>query len=120
MTLAELIAKVNHLRPSQYDKYDLTAWVNEIEFRVVDEVINRSLFMNHPYETYNYDEDCDKVLLIPDQFSEVYETYLFAKIDYSNAEIDRYNMDVAMADAAWDSYASWYRRHHYPKPITGL
>ena len=42
MTLSECIAKVMQLRPSEFDKDDLTGWVNEVEFRAYDEVIKKA------------------------------------------------------------------------------
>lgn len=39
MTLGTLISKVTLLRPSEYDKDELTQWVNEVEFMAYDQVI---------------------------------------------------------------------------------
>lgn len=117
MTLAELIAKVELLKPSEYDKTELTQWVSEVEFMAVDQVINRAEGRRIVFEPYNYETDGEKVLLIPDQFNGVYTSYLFTKIDYNNAEIDRYNMDAAQFDAEWNQYAGWYRRTHYPRRL---
>lgn len=69
------------------------------------------------YEPYEYSRDADKTLLIPDQFNGVYTSYLFSKIDFNNAEIDRYNLDAAMFSSEWAAYAGWYRRTHRPKEV---
>ena len=115
MTLAQLIAEVGELRPHQYGTDHLTAWVNEIEARAVREVINRACGNDVEWTPYTYDQDADKTLQIPDEHKAVYETYLFARIDYTNGEIERYNADAAMQDSAWHDYAAWYRREHRPK-----
>lgn len=149
MTLGELIGKVTLLRPSEYDKDELTQWVNEVEFMAYDQVIG----MAEParktaqqeavtvtrvetgdnsataipdvkpptlaeYQPYDYETDMGKVLLIPDQFNGCYTSYLFSKIDFHNAEIDRYNLDAAMFSSEWAAYAGWYRRTHKPRRIT--
>ena len=115
MRLAELIAKVESLRPSEYDKDELTQWVNELEFQAVDQVINRAVGRHMEFKPYNYELDAEKELLIPDQFSGAYTTYLFSKIDYMNAETERYQLDATMHEAEWNAYASWFRRHNRPK-----
>lgn len=151
MTLGTLIGKVTLLRPSEYDKDELTQWVNEVEFMAYDQVIGMAeppfppgmIAAKDPvtvtptrpgdggtdttpppeppkpqeYEPYDYNRDVDKVLLIPDQFSGVYTSYLFSKIDFNNAEIDRYNLDAAMFSSEWAAYAGWYRRTHRPKEV---
>lgn len=151
MTLGTLIGKVTLLRPSEYDKDELTQWVNEVEFMAYDQVIGMAeppfpptmIAAKDPvtvtptqpgdeetgttpppepstppeYEPYEYNRDADKVLLIPDQFNGVYTSYLFSKIDFNNAEIDRYNLDAAMFSSEWAAYAGWYRRTHKPKEV---
>ena len=115
MTLAELIAKAEALYPSEFDKYELTQWVNEVEFMAVDQVINRAKGPIVIYEPYKYDLDAEKELLIPDQFNGAYTTYLATKIDFNNKEIDRYNLDAMQFEAEWQAYASWYRRNFRPR-----
>lgn len=116
MTLAQLIAEVDEYRPNQFDEHMKTGWINEIEEKAVKEVINRALFNAVEFTPYDYDTDAETVLLIPDSHKDVYETYLFAKMNYINAEFDRYNADSAMHAAAWREYAAEYRREHYPYP----
>lgn len=115
MKLAELIAKVESLRPSEYDKDELTQWVNEIEFQAVDTVFNKAMGVNMEFKKYNYELNAETELLIPDQFNGVYLTYLFTKIDYFNAETDRYSLDSTMHEAEWTAFANWFRRHFRPK-----
>ncbi len=150
MTLGTLISKVTLLRPSEYDKDELTQWVNEVEFMAYDQVIGMAepefslgmiagkdpvtvtpvqpgdssenpiipvLITKKEYTPYEYDRDVERVLLIPDQFSGVYTSYLFSKIDFHNAEIERYNLDASMFSSEWAAYAGWYRRTHMPKEV---
>lgn len=119
MTLSEVIAKVSQMRPSEYDKDDLTSWLNELEFMAYDQVIGHSELETEQedYEPYVYAEDAEKTLLIPDQFSACYMDYLFSKIDYFNGEIDRYNMEAVVFENDFQKYAAWYRRTHKPKEV---
>ena len=116
MTLAEIIADVDELRPNQFTAEQMTGWLNEVEQRAVDQVINRAIGNDLEWSPYVYAASDTAVLLIPDAHKAVYETWLFAKMDYVNAEIDRYNADMTMFNSEWADYAAAYRRHHYPKP----
>lgn len=117
MKLADLIAFVDDVRPNGYDKTIKTKWINEIEFKVIDEVLNRAEGIHMRFTPYEYDRDAERELLIPEQFTDAYEHYLYAKIDNAQNEIDRYNNDMTMFQSAWNAYAGWYRRHHMPKAV---
>ena len=117
MKLAEIIAIVDDVRPNGYEKTIKTKWINEVEFKVVDEVLNRARGNDIEFTPYDYDADAERELFVPEQFSDVYEHYLYSKIDNAQNEIDRYNNDVTMFQSAWNAYAGWYRRHHMPKAV---
>lgn len=116
MTLAELIAYVDKIRPNAYDKDVMTGWVNEIEHKVYEEVVSRAVDCTGSfYGPYQYDLDAERTLLVDDAHKDVYTTYILAQMDYANMELDRYNADTAMHQAAWDDFAAEYRRNHLPK-----
>ena len=115
MTLAQVIADVGDLRPHQYSADQLTGWLNEVEARAARDVVNRAEGNDIDWKPYTYAKDADRELLIPDEHKAVYESYLFARIDYTNAEMERYNADSAMWASAWQEYAAEYRREHRPK-----
>lgn len=120
MTIAELIAYVDTIRPNAYDKDVMTGWLNEIERQVWEQIISRAVPEKgtDPIEyqgPYDYEMDAEKELLVDDTHKDVYVTYILSKMDYANMELDRYNADAAMHQAAWDSYAAEYRRNHLPK-----
>ena len=117
MTLIEMIAMVDEIRPNQISKQMKTMWLNEIEHRVFDEVLSRArgFCPMFEYKPYEYETDDDTELAVPDYYGDVYRTYVCSKIDVTLGEIDRYNNDAALFDAAWRDYAAWYRRTHMPK-----
>ena len=116
MTLADLIAYVDQIRPNAFDKEQETGWINEIEHKVYDQVINKAVgnITNDP-TPYFYDQNAETELLVEDAHKAVYVTYLLAQMDYANMELDRYNADAAMHQAAWQEYAAEYRRNHMPR-----
>lgn len=117
MTLAEIIASVDEMNPNQFSAQQKTRWINEVEHKVVEEVINRSEGFLIIFRPYVYEVNAETVLKVPDQYADVYTSYLLAKIDFVNSDIERYNNAVAMHDAAFREYAAWFRRTHKPKRV---
>lgn len=116
MTLADLIAYVDQIRPNAFDKDVMTGWVSEIEHKVYDQIINKAVGNTAEDPTpYIYDLNDEAELLVDDAHKDVYVTYLLAQMDFANMELDRYNADTAMHQAAWHDYAAEYRRNHFPK-----
>ena len=120
MQLGQLIVMVDTSKPNHYDKDIKTQWINEIEFKVIDQILNKAIGNNIEYKPYKYDEDSEKELLIPEQFIDVYVNYLSAKIDFLNAEFERYNSNAALFQASFDDFAAWYRRKNLPKPASTI
>ena len=54
-----------------------------------------------------FPEDGDRELSLPEQYSNVYEYYLYAMMDWHNREFTEYNNDFLMFNSAWESM----RRH---------
>ena len=117
MTIAELIAVVDEIRPNQISKQTKTLWISEIEHRVFDEVVCRAIDFcpEFQFKVYDYDGNDEHELMVPDVYGDLYRAYLYSKIDLTLGEIDRYNNDAALFQAAWADYATWYRRTHMPK-----
>lgn len=115
MRIANLLATIDEIKPNQFSNHVKTQWLNEIEFKVVDQIINMAEGNNISFKPYDYDTDAERELYAPDVFADIYSGYISAKIDYHLAELDRYNIAVAMYQAAFEDFAAWYRRKHVPK-----
>lgn len=115
MKLEKLIENIITIRGQQYDSEIITSWINEVEGQAIDEVFNRANEFDIEFIPYDYKTDSDRELLIPDRFQDVYANYIYAKMDFLNQESERYNNDVVMYNAAYDSFSSWFMRNHKRK-----
>ena len=79
MTLGKLIEKIVEQKGQQCDAQILTDWVNEIEGQAVEEVINQAEGNNIVFAPYDYTQDAERTLRIPDRFQDVYLNYLYAR-----------------------------------------
>lgn len=113
MTLQETIEKCDKLKPNQYDEKEKTDWINELELRVVRDILQK----HEGYEEYvfmPYETGEEAVLIVPEPYSDLYIKFLFCQIDLYNAEIDRYNNSAALFNAAFSDYQLYFRRTHMP------
>lgn len=115
MFLAELISLIDETKPNQYTKEQKVRWLSEVEGMVADDILNNYEGEQIEFESYDYDRDMERELLLPDRFSDVYINYISAKIDFQNMETEQYNNDVAMFEAAMEQFKKYYIRTHMPK-----
>lgn len=124
MTLREIIERVDRLKPNQYEEADKVAWVNELEGKLIEEVFGRAVdsdvYVPTDFDGYEWNMDADKVLLVPNQFCDIYVKYLFAQIDFHNAEYTRYNNSTMMFNTVYDEFAAYWRRNHMPRQSASL
>ena len=117
MTIAEVITWVDQVRPNQYSIPQKVRWLSEVEGTVIDEIINRADGNNIEFKKYAYENDAEKELMLPERFSDIYLSYLLAKINYYDEETESYNNDVLMYQATYEQYAAWYRSQNLPKTV---
>lgn len=114
MTIAEVITELDQVRPNQYSIPQKVKWLSEVEGTIIDEVFNQAEGNNIEFTKY-VESDAEKELMIPERFSDIYLSYLLAKIDFHDEETENYNNDVLMYQATYEQFAAWYRRQHLPK-----
>lgn len=115
MKVKDAIEKTNQLKSNAYSEEDMSVWLSELENYAIESIFNRATGEDREKVSYSYEEDGEKELMIPDPYSEIYIYYLAAKIDLWNKELDSYNNNTSMYNAAYASFASKYRRDHLPK-----
>lgn len=115
MTISEVITRVNDIEPNQYDNADKMEWLNRLEGQIFDELI-----LTHEHEpdiTFKKHTSESEELFVPFPYGgEVYEYYLKAMIAEANHETVKYNIAMALFNAAYGRYSSWYNRKHKPLP----
>lgn len=87
----------------------------------LDDPLN--LAMNPPefitvrkFQPYEETED-DAVMLLDSRFSEVYTSYIKAKLDYLEDETTNYVNDVQMHNAEKEAWLSWMQNTHQRKEL---
>ena len=117
MTINEVLALVDDLKPSNISTERKIGWLNDLDRRVFDDIFARHERDASTPETFaGYTEVTDEetVLLIPEPHCEVYRWFLEMQIDLANMEMAKYNNSMMLFTAAWNDYAGAYHRTHMP------
>ncbi len=119
MTLTEVIALVDTLKPNQYDKAQKVAWLSECDAGVWKNIIDaheRDADMPATFTGYTTG-DMDRALLAAAPHDLMYRYYLEMQIDLYNKEISNYNNTANIYNRAYADFASWYNREHMPRAV---
>ena len=115
MTIAEVISKVDALKPNTYAPEDKVEWLSTLDARVKSQIIDAHE-SSWPIYFYGYDaiNDMETELLVPAPYDEMYLRWLEAMIDYHNSDDDRYNNAIILFNNAYEGYKKHYTRTHMP------
>ena len=115
MTIAEVISKVDALKPNNFAPEDKVEWLSTLDARVKSKIIDTHQCDN-PIFFYGYDSisDMETELLVPAPYDEMYLRWLEAMIDYHNSEDGRYNNAIVLFNNAYEDYKKHYTRTHMP------
>ncbi len=114
MTISEILAEVDEIKPNTYDDNIKIKWLSELDGKVFNELVT-----THEHEDdiefKGYTEaDIDEELLIPFPYTDTYRNWLFAMIDYSNGETDRFSNSMVMFNNAYSTYAKYFNSTNKP------
>lgn len=108
MTVREMIAAVDALKPNGYTMAQKAAWIGDMEGEIWREVFLRSDGDGAAKE------GAERELMLPDSWRRLYRMYLAAMIDFSNAEYTKYANAMAAYNSAYQAFAAWYAERFAP------
>jgi hypothetical protein len=91
-------------------------YLTEIEGLIWSEIVMKHEYDLNAIQRPQYTEDADPgtVLIVPEPYQMVYVYWLMSKIDMQNQEDDRYNVDRAHFENAYNTMSDWWTREHMP------
>lgn len=108
-TINEVIERNDKIKPNAYSEQVKAGWLYRLDGRISEEIMHID-----PPEKYQYPEDGDKELLVPEPYDELYDYYVQAMIDFYNKEINSYNNSMIMHNDALSKFSQYYIRHNQP------
>lgn len=116
MTIRQAIDRVNEIKPNAYTDTQKREWLNELDKRIMFDVVFTHEGARDCY-FYDYNDKTDlekKQLLVKSPYDTLYILWLSAKIDFFNAEYNRYNNTIAIFNEQFGAYCNWYQSLHMP------
>ena len=116
MTIIEAIHRIDSLKPNSYTQDEKVRWLSEI-----DGIIKKEIIDTHEggediiFNGYTDLVDINTNLLVASPYDELYIKWLESKIDYSNAEYQKYNNSLTAFKDAYSSFERYYNRQNMPK-----
>lgn len=117
MTLRDVIATVDALKPNQYKEAQKIRWLSECDaniYRTIVEVHELPEGMPATYDGYT-EADLDKNLIAAPPYDILYKHYLERMIDLYNKELTSYNNTNVLYNTALNAFANWYTNTHMPR-----
>lgn len=111
MTLGEVIAWCDRVKPNRFTNADKTMWINEVESIVQLDVL---LLREPDLRFYDFSEDKDSELLACPPYDKLYRAYLVAKIDEANGEYNKYANTYQTYNNAIGEYQRYIARVYNP------
>lgn len=116
MTIQEAITRVRELKPNQFQDDVLVGWLSDLDGLIWREVLCwHEGAPQEPPAAYSAQTDMEKELLVGQPYSDIYISYLNAKIDYTNGEFTRYNNSMVTYNMALSVFADAHNRQNLPK-----
>lgn len=115
MTILEVLAKVNKLKPNGFEQTEKIDWLSTCEWNIKRDIIDTHEGSEEvAFTGFNETTPTDTVLIAPAPYDELYVRWLEAQIDYANGEIGKYNNSMALYNEAVSSFRNYYNRVHKP------
>lgn len=111
VTLGDVIAMVDDIKPNAFSEETKTAWINECEGMVQTRVL---LLAQESVLSYEFYRDRDRELIVKPPFHKIYWSYLSAMIDFANGEYNKYQNTMQMFNAAFGEYMRWFADCYSP------
>lgn len=101
MTISGLITEVKEEKPNTFTDEKLLSFINKIEYEVAERLCD-------DFEPYTSIDDTE--LLAADPYSNLYVSYVKAKIDFANEEYASYQLNQAQHIQDFRDFIDWVVR----------
>lgn len=113
MTPREVIAQADAIKPNAFTEAEKLRWLGELEGRIAADVFLLSTAELRQL-AFAYPDAMDKELLVQWPHNDIYELWLLAKIDFGNAEYDKYQNTMQAYNESFVNFTNWFVRTYAP------
>ena len=110
MTIRQAIEGIDSIKHNSYTDRQKIAWLSALDGLIKAELMDTHEGGACPFRGYDDQTDRDTELLAISPFDQMYLHHLESKIDYYNAEYERYNNAMAAWNELFLSWRDWVSR----------
>lgn len=103
MKVSEAIQQVKMEKPNGYSDTYCTVFLNEIE-AIIQEFLG---VPRKDWVEYRWEDSQQQDLIVPEPYSQIYISYLKAKIDYAQEEYESYGNNQAIYEDDMKNFKAW-------------
>ena len=116
MTLREAIDRFDKLYPNALDFASKRRLLSRFDGRLYSEILAHYEGAPAVFSGYDAHADPDTPLLAAYPYDDMYVKFLCAEVDAVNGDIERYNNDCLLLNAAYRQYTDYVNRTRRRKP----
>ncbi|MBR3422855.1 MAG: hypothetical protein IKG80_00025 [Clostridia bacterium] len=114
MTVQEVIARADALKPNAVPEAEKIRWLSTLEGMIKNEIIDTHNGWEEPISG-GASAAPEDTLSAPPPYDDVYVFWIMAKIDFTNGEFDAYANSSAAFNNAYSAFADHVNRTKAPK-----
>lgn len=114
MTGTQIIELVDLKEPNSYTAAEKVSWLSSLDGKIFEEVIKKYAEYDPEEEFTPYTDGSEDLLIDFPYGEDLYVHYLIAMIAQGNAEVSRYNQQIALYNTAYSQWWNHYNTTHHP------
>jgi len=114
VTIRDVIAWVDEIKPNAFSEDVKTEWVSNLEGRIAADVfLLGDAAVLAP--RYVFPQDQDAVLLVKFPHDDIYKYWVQAKVDEANGEYNKYHNTLAIFNNHYSNFLVWFKTTYDPE-----
>ena len=107
-TIYEIQTRVSRIKPNNYETAFIARWIAELDARIALDVMLMDISECEQFAYHRQENFANIVPMLQFPHDELYDLWLYAKIDAADGETELYQNDMAMFNAYFAEYAEWF------------
>ena len=112
MTIKEIISKVDRARPNSFTDEEKVKWIAELDGKIALDVMLMDIAEVQQFRYCVENMNVEPLVGFP--HNDLYELWLYAKIDFGNGEYSKYQNSMEMYNEHYGAFVRWFATTYAP------
>ena len=110
MTIKEIIHKVDNARPNSFSSETKLNWIRQLDGKIALNVMLMDISEADRFQRAGLEDEP----LVSFPHDDIYELWLYAKIDFENGEYSKYQNSMEMYNEHYGAFVRWFAMTYAP------